>query len=162
MLVNLPNKQIYVGASVSLSEHTVLQSNHGTLNYASGDCLTAWNVLPGRGRAEVDLLPASADDNASASGIVQITLAAPGWTQRHEIFGVGFGYLDTPAPGSGSLQIESPSGTIIWGPIPVIAAGMGFQDFPRGLQGGVDTPLVITLTDALCNGEISIKGRRVV
>lgn len=75
--------------------------------------------------------------------------------RRHAITGLQWGYND--APTNGYVSIESPSGTIVWGPHPVTASGPGFHMFNEGegITGGLGSDLIIRLG----NGGAGVSGQ---
>mgnify|MGYP007071568101 CR=1 FL=1 len=83
------------------------------------------------------------DYNIGGSGsAVSLTYAAAADT-AHVIGGVQWSY--SAAPTSGSLTIQSPSGSTVFA-VDVTAAGPGFMPFWPPVQGKTNTAMIVTLS----------------
>lgn len=83
--------------------------------------------------------------------------------RRHKIQHIDWSYDTTPV--SGYVQVESPSGTVIWGPQYITSAGAGFHDFNEDeLSGAMGNSMFVVLANGgpNCRGSLSIVGHRLI
>lgn len=107
------------------------------------------------------IMASGADTNGPTTSDAVVFYPAAGLTAHHSIAGIAWGYNGIPA--SGAYQIESPSGQIVMGPIPIVAGGPGFDNFgDHPLKGLANQSLLIRLKQAggLVSGTISARGHR--
>jgi hypothetical protein len=108
-------------------------------------------------------LPLTSADTVLASGAGAVLYyPAPGMGKRHVFYGFDWGYNATPSGGA-SFGIQSPSGTYVYGPVPVVSAGAGFSVFEQGLRMPMSQDALVELKSggAGVGGRVSLKGRRV-
>jgi len=77
--------------------------------------------------------------SSNTAAVITKTAAAAGIA--NVVSFIAWGYSGTPT--AGSLKVEDGSGTVIFGPIPITAAGPGF--FPVAIKGSAATALIVTL-----------------
>lgn len=101
--------------------------------------------LDGKYYEQGSTLPQSSSDSAvGVSGNnAAVYYPAAGPSTRHVLYHVDWGYDSTPA--SGQFYVQSPSGTTIFGPIPITAAGAGYSEWDDGLKGGVGSDMLVVL-----------------
>jgi hypothetical protein len=102
-------------------------------------------------------LISAADYNSASSGVDATVYLAAQAGRSHVLFGVAYSYAGTPT--AGTIQIQSPSGTVVFNETTTSAGSFPFQDglkFPKG------NDVRVTLTHAGSNGvkNVSITGRR--
>lgn len=99
------------------------------------------------------ILPPSPLDNASGVAAPAVIYLPATQYRRHVLKTLLWGY-DTP-PSSGYIQVESPSGNVICGPIPVTSEGAGQLLWEQGLPGAISADMRVVLS----NGGPSVIGR---
>ena len=97
-------------------------------------------------------------DYATAASGVDATIYLPSETNRsHVIYGVSFSYSNSPA--NGVLQMQSPSGTVVYSE-DITSAGAGFFPFENGLKFPKGSDVRIILTNGNSSKKVSLMGRR--
>lgn len=104
-------------------------------------------------------LPQTAADNSSSLTEDTVVWYTAQSTFTHGIRGITWAYDDNPS--NGKLQVESPSGTVIWGPLNVTAGGPGFKNFEL-LAGARGQDFLVRLTYAGVSGSLAVDGHRLV
>jgi len=165
-----PNKDIIYGGSVitpdPLSPYFYAPSNR-IIDIPDTSSLAYFQDVNARYSADHWTLEgavpvASGDTNSpSANADAVVYYAAPGTRRHHVVQGLAYGYNATPT--SGFISIESPSGTPIFGPLPITTSDAQFEDFPRGFKAGANLDMLIRLTAAgsAVKGAVSAKGHRI-
>jgi hypothetical protein len=166
----IADKDIIYGGSVNQPNAANLENNvyapaDRIIDVGDGSTLTFFERANSLYRGDKWLhqqgsIPAVSGDNASADG-ADATVDYPAVPYlAHSIHGIAWGYNSNPT--GGALQVESPSGTIIWGPIPVTSEGTGFEDFGKGLRGVTGDDMWIRLVSggSGVTGYVSVKGHR--
>jgi hypothetical protein len=156
----------------------VLPVGSGTANYqldntarvphlADVDSLSSTKVAHGRFRSgdwmdnEGSILASASDTNVATSGDAVVNYAA---TENiaHTIFGISWDYNTDPTASGAAVQVESPSGTVVWGPLPIQNKGAGFFDFDRGLRGAESQQMLVKAIGggASIRATVAVKGHR--
>lgn len=101
-------------------------------------------------------LEASTDDHATAAAgtDASLTLAAP--DGRHVLYGLSYSYDAVPV--SGSVRVESPSGTVIF-QSHVTSSGAGEVDWDQGLSCPKGEAARVVLANGAAAKRLTIKGR---
>lgn len=98
--------------------------------------------------ANLDLIPSAPGVpgdtvTGAAGGAATITYAAV--AQRHHVIGAVY-WSYSAAPTGGSISIEDVSGTVVWGPFAITAAGPGYMPIYPALRGqAVNTAMLVKL-----------------
>lgn len=167
-----PTRQVLNGASVvtpspgGTGTFGYIYEGLGCKSYGNLDVLEAaqstnGRFLEGSWNSEYDNLVQTASDTNSAVGAdAVVNYNAGTYNQNHVIDGVSWSYGSDP---SGSISVESPSGTTVWGPLAVTTAGPGFIPFPNGLCGADESSLLVRLKSGgtSVSGTVSVLGHRV-
>lgn len=108
------------------------------------------NSFPAQGSGDIN----SSDTTADA---VVYYDSQDGFT--HSIRGFTWSY--DSAPTNGEISIESPSGTIIYGPQPITSAGFGFKNF-ESMIGSRSDDFLVRLAAGSATGVVTVDGHRFV
>lgn len=160
------NGDAVVGTGGSLTTTPQTYARPGVLSIASGDGLGLFQTLDSRYLAgpwaeNAEPMPNSSLDTNTGSGAAAVLNYLPAGTGRqHLLYGFNYGYSAVPT--NGSVSVQSPSGTYVWGPMPVTSAGLAGVDFPAPLHMPVGQGMLISLAGVSgVFATVSIKGRRV-
>jgi hypothetical protein len=101
----------------------------------------------------------SAPSSADADAVVHYPAA--GTLRSHVLGGVFWSY--NGAPSGGALQVESPSGTILFGPHAITVSGPGYIPFENNLTLPANTEALIRLKAAggSVKGAVTVTSRRI-
>jgi hypothetical protein len=128
--------------------------------YGSGAALGHHQVVNGRYLVHAPFPANPNERNSVTNGEASVYLGRSGSNRRHALYQVGWGYNGTPS-GAGAFRVESPSGTIVYGPVPVTSAGAGEFSWPDGLLLGEDSDALVVLAagGGGVTGRVSIGSR---
>jgi hypothetical protein len=139
-----------------------------TITVPDESSLEFFHVVDGRYLADDWVLrgaiPAgSGDTNGPVlNGDAVVYYPAPGPTRHHVLAGVAYGY--DAAPGSGaSLSVESPSGVVLYGPLPIVSAGPDHEDWATPWKAPANTECLIRLSvgGPGVRGTVGARGHRI-
>jgi len=91
-------------------------------------------------------IPSVAADNAAgADNAANIVTYAAVAARKHYLYGIFWAY-DADLTAVGKITVEDVSGTVVFGPLPITAAGPGFLPFdPPIVSSAVNTAMIVTL-----------------
>lgn len=157
----------YGGSTVHVGDGTVKDyepldrvlefTNINSLNVAE---VTNAKYRSGKWLHQQGSIPASQGDVNQGSGVDAVVYYPAVPYASHTLRGLVWDYNAVPTSVAAALQIESPSGTIIWGPVAVQTQGDGFFDFHHGVRAKAGSDCLVRLTDGGIGiiGTVGVKG----
>lgn len=108
------------------------------------------NVIDGRYLPEepYSVQTTTADTAGAVNADAILAYAAAGPNRQHVLGSIEFGYSATPLAGSGSIRIEDGAGVVVFGPVPVVAAGPNQFKWEEGKRFSANTGLSVILSKA--------------
>lgn len=101
----------------------------------------------------------AADSVAPADNVAAVVTYAAVAGKKHYLYGIYWAY-DTTLTVVGTLKVEDVAGIVVFGPLPVTAAGPGFMSFdPPIVSSAANTAMIVTLATggATVQGVLSVR-----
>lgn len=146
---------------------TLSHEREGAVHFSQATGIATLDNISSRhvaGGWQNDCFPLGTGDVGNGvNAIAQVGYAAPGYGRRHAFYGIAGSLSQTPSGAGVSLKIESPSGTVIFGPLALTQAGAFNYQFNEGLRGGVNKEMFASLTPGglSVSGNLTVTMRRV-